>query len=438
MNAAGGNELRADTARAIQFEQSGQTLQAELLFLGVLNAFPNDPDASAGVARLAMRRGDPARALTYLAPAVRAHPQLDALVVDFALAHLSAGGSAAAVSALESALTRTPSLLLGWLLLGQLKDASDDQAGANKAWYQAVSRARREGRWSTSQNMPTHLIDVIAKAKARVAESRRELFFGCYEDLREEYGAQELSRVDRALSCYLRESEATPKSARQRPTFLYFPGLPDTPYLDPFSQPWAEQLQAAFPVIREEALRVIEEDAVLPAFVDVPKGRRMLDYVTGEGPAPAWEAFFFYRHGERFDANHERCPKTSALLDSLDLCHINGQAPEILYSILRPGSRIMPHYGVSNVRAVMHLPLLVPADCALNIVDMGEHRWEEGQLVMFDDTYLHEAWNRSTGTRVILLMDCWNPHLSIVERAAVRSLIETISSLNSISRYSKD
>ncbi len=431
-------EIYASTERAVQLEQSGQTLQAELLFLGVLNKCPNDPRASAGVARLAMLRGDPARALTFLEPASRAHPEIDQLVIDLALAHLATGSSTAAVSSLESALKRAPSHLLGWLLLGQIRHEMGDGAGANKAWYQAVTRAKRAGQWSDAQNTPAQLADVISQAKEKVRQSRRELFFGCYEDLRQEFGPQELKRVDRALSGYLREWDATPSSARQRPTFLYFPGLPDSPYLDPFSQPWAERLQAAFAVIREEALRVIEEDAVLPDFVDVPEGRRMVDYVGGEGPTPAWEAFFFYRHGERFDANHARCPQTSALLESIDLCHINGQAPEILYSILRPGSRIMPHYGVSNVRAVMHLPLQVPLDCALNIVDAGEHHWQEGQLMMFDDTYLHEAWNRSTSTRVILLMDCWNPHLSLIERMAVRQLIETISALNPVERASRN
>jgi aspartate beta-hydroxylase len=78
----------------------------------------------------------------------------------------------------------------------------------------------------------------------------------------------------------------------------------------------------------------------------------------------------------------------------------------------------------------MHLPLVVPPDCALNIVDVGEHHWEEGQLVMFDDTFAHEAWNRSDETRIVLLMDCWNPHLTQVEKSAVKQLIETISGLH--------
>ena len=54
--------------------------------------------------------------------------------------------------------------------------------------------------------------------------------------------------------------------------------------------------------------------------------------------------------------------------------------------------------------------------------------------MMFDDTYLHEAWNRSDRTRLILLMDCWNPHLAPVERAAVTAIVETVSGLRLATR----
>jgi aspartate beta-hydroxylase len=156
--------------------------------------------------------------------------------------------------------------------------------------------------------------------------------------------------------------------------------------------------------------------------------------VGGDGPEPSWKAFFFYRHGRRYDANHERAPRTSAVLESIELCRIRDEAPEILFSVLRPGSHIKPHHGVSNIRLVMHLPLVVPPGCALSVVDHGEHAWQEGRLMMFDDTYLHEAWNRSDRTRLILLMDCWNPHLSGAEKSALKAIVEAISGLRLATR----
>jgi aspartate beta-hydroxylase len=46
--------------------------------------------------------------------------------------------------------------------------------------------------------------------------------------------------------------------------------------------------------------------------------------------------------------------------------------------------------------------------------------------VVFDDTYEHEAWNRSDLTRVILIFDLWHPALSAAEREAVSDLVVTL------------
>jgi hypothetical protein len=188
-----------------------------------------------------------------------------------------------------------------------------------------------------------------------------------------------------------------------------------------------------FPLSAADAFGSYDEtkiQTISPHVLDAREGDPVENVLTGDGPRPAWEAFFFYRHGKRYDKNHERCPRTSEVLESIELCRIADEAPEILFSVLTPGTHIQPHYGVTNTRLVMHLPLVVPPDCALNLIDAGEHHWKEGELMMFDDTFKHEAWNRSSSTRIILLMDCWNPHLTAVEKAAVKQMIETISALH--------
>ena len=50
----------------------------------------------------------------------------------------------------------------------------------------------------------------------------------------------------------------------------------------------------------------------------------------------------------------------------------------------------------------------------------GETRaWEVGRAFAFDDTIEHEAWNRSSKIRAILMLDVWNPHLSKIEQEAI-------------------
>ncbi|MDQ6646330.1 MAG: aspartyl/asparaginyl beta-hydroxylase domain-containing protein, partial [Pseudomonadota bacterium] len=96
---------------------------------------------------------------------------------------------------------------------------------------------------------------------------------------------------------------------------------------------------------------------------------------------------------------------------------------------LKPGTHILPHRGVTNTRLVTHLPLIIPPDCALQVG--GEiHAWQEGKCVTFEDTFEHEDWKRSEQTRVVLILDCWNPDLTEVEQAAVTDLVEAIGDFN--------
>jgi len=103
------------------------------------------------------------------------------------------------------------------------------------------------------------------------------------------------------------------------------------------------------------------------------------------------------------------------------LARVPGHGPEVLYSVFSPGTHLLPHCGVTNTRVTSHLPLLIPEDCALR-VGGEEHRWREGEVVVFDDTYEHEAWNRSSRTRVVMIFDMWNPFLTLTERAVLSDL----------------
>ena len=415
-------------AEASFADRSGNALQAEVLYLQALSAWPGCVQALRRLAQFAMRRADASRAAHFLSLGLATRPHDTELAIDLAIALMANDQTDEAIRALEVSLRLTPSAYTAWLLLGQLRDSINDASGALAAWYQAVSRAQRAAAWLGEDTTPPELLGAVTQAISQVHAGRRRLLLDAFDGVEKEFGRSAMRRVHRALSGYLRESECGPTDLRQRPKFFFFPGLPNLPYHDPFLQPWAQRLSDAFADIRREASSVLREDQHLPNFVEVPAGVRP-GHLAGEAASPSWEAFFFYRHGSRFDANHARCPATSALLESIELCRIDSDAPEICYSVLRPGTHILPHYGVTNARLVMHLPLVVPQDCALNLVGAGEHKWQEGRLVMFDDTFQHEAWNRSQSSRTILLMDCWNPHLTAVERLAMKHLFETIAGM---------
>ncbi|MGJ3629041.1 aspartyl/asparaginyl beta-hydroxylase domain-containing protein [Sphingomonas sp. MMS24-JH45] len=134
-----------------------------------------------------------------------------------------------------------------------------------------------------------------------------------------------------------------------------------------------------------------------------------------------WSACFLWEYGERNDEVCARCPETDAMLEALPAHRVPGKAPNAFFSVLRPNAHIPPHTGVTNTRAIVHLPLVVPPGCGFRVG--GETRlWREGEAFVFDDTIEHEAWNGSDDIRIVLIFDVWNPHLSIGERRQLEKL----------------
>ena len=77
-----------------------------------------------------------------------------------------------------------------------------------------------------------------------------------------------------------------------------------------------------------------------------------------------------------------------------------------LFSNLGPGASISPHKDDYTNLLRCHLGILVPqpALCALRVAGKTKG-WAEGQCLVFDRNALHEAWNRGSQVRVVLLVD---------------------------------
>jgi aspartate beta-hydroxylase len=314
------------------------------------------------------------------------------------------------------------------LRLGVALEQQGRRHEAMLAYFGAIDVAQAQGRWLDDATTAPGLRDAVKHAVRYVAAGRRELFDAVIEPLRQRYGRSELVRVDQCLAIYLGEQAAAQPDPRQRPPVQYLPGLASRTFYPRERFPEQARLEAAADAIRTELRAVLAhaQDELVP-FLGTNTSEELLG---SSGPRDAaWDAFFFYRHGVRHDPQCARCPRTSTLLDSLPLVRVREHAPETLFSVLRPGTHILPHRGVTNTRLVTHLPLIVPPDCALRVG--GEtHAWQEGRCVTFDDTFEHEAWNRSDRDRVVLILDSWNPDLSEAERAAVTDLVAAIGDFN--------
>ncbi|MCP1373240.1 aspartyl/asparaginyl beta-hydroxylase domain-containing protein [Dyella lutea] len=419
-------------AQALEAWQRGDAASAEQAFARLIEQLPDDAEALLFLASRELERGHSAGAIERLGAARRAHPRDPAVLHQLGAAQVQSGDWRGAEASLREALELAPGMFVARLRLGVVFEQQGLRHEAIRTYLGAINAAQAQGRWLSDETTAPGLRDAVKHAARYVAAGRRELFDAVIEPLRQRYGRAELARVDQCLAIYLHELPPPLPDPRQRPLFLYFPGVPSQPFYPHERFPEHARLEAAVEAIRGELRTVLADaDDPLEPFLGAPpaeaEAARLLES-TGAQEA-GWDAFFFYRHGERYDDNCARCPRTSALLDTLPLVRIRDHAPETLYSVLRPGTHILPHRGVTNTRLVTHLPLTVPPDCALRVGGQT-HVWEEGRCVTFDDTYEHEAWNRSGQTRVVLIMDSWNPDLTEAERLAVTDLVAAIGDFN--------
>lgn len=334
------------------------------------------------------------------------------------------GRLAEAASALGPLLDRRPDAYAARLALGFIEQRRGRPLAAMAHLQWALRQARQRGRWLDPDSTEPELREQVGAASAFVTHYPLDYVYAALK----EAGSGDFYRVEMFIRAQLGRERLQPKDPRQAPKKHFFPGLPASPWLDTALFPWAHELEAAFPAILKEYLAVAAPAQGFEPFLTFKSAEQVSRYLGSTGPAPEWNAFFFYRHGVRNDENCRRCPRTAALVDSLPLIRIPGFTPEICFSVLTPGSHILPHRGDSNLRSVVHLGLVVPPDCALNVA--GDARsWQPGHVWAFEDTYEHEAWNRSSATRAVLLMDAWNPHLTADEKRALPRVVEALGQL---------
>jgi aspartyl/asparaginyl beta-hydroxylase (cupin superfamily) len=204
---------------------------------------------------------------------------------------------------------------------------------------------------------------------------------------------------------------------------VHYPFLPADEFFDPEQFPWFAALEAQTGAIREEVLALLAAgDGAVRPYVRQEPGTPDNKWSALDNSLE-WGACFLWEYGERNDQVCALCPTTAAALSAVPQNHIPGKAPSAFFSILKPGAHIPPHTGVTNTRAIIHLPLIVPAGCRFRVG--GETReWKEGEAFAFDDTIEHEAWNDSGEARVVLIFDVWNPHLSAAEQGLLAKLFE--------------
>jgi aspartyl/asparaginyl beta-hydroxylase (cupin superfamily) len=341
--------------------------------------------------------------------------------MNLAKAHRLAGDDRAERAALEEALVIDQLHLMALIRLAEMHERRAEVGSATDRWTMVL------GLCAQIPNPTPQLNSLIDHARAFVAERQKALAEAIEANLSDALGSA--SERDRR-----RASAAVDLMLGRRRIFtnqchgFFYPFLPADEFFDRGHFPWLAKLEAATPIIRGELEAILASpDPGLAPYIEMPPGTP--DNLWSElDRSPDWSALHLWRDGKRVDAICERAPQTAELVESLPLARIPGRAPAVFFSILKAGKTIPPHTGVTNIRAIVHLPLIVPEDCGFRVGGETRH-WREGEAFAFDDTIEHEAWNRSSRDRALLILDCWNPHLSQDEQAMILRMFETSVSL---------
>jgi beta-hydroxylase len=199
---------------------------------------------------------------------------------------------------------------------------------------------------------------------------------------------------------------------------------------DPADFPWVRDLEASWRVMRGELENVLQRRDLIPNFQEISPEQLA---ITRDDK---WKTYVLYAYGVKAPHNCRACPETAAAVE-----RIPGMKTAF-FSILSGNKHIPDHRGPYKGLLRCHLGLIVPepADsCGLR-VGRSQTGWREGKAIVFDDTFRHEAWNRSAADRVVLFIDFARPlrfPLSWLNAAVLRLIVLSPYGRRAVRRFSQ-
>ncbi|XP_071340513.1 aspartyl/asparaginyl beta-hydroxylase-like isoform X23 [Trachinotus anak] len=181
------------------------------------------------------------------------------------------------------------------------------------------------------------------------------------------------------------------------------------------AQPWwtpketgytdlVKMLERNWKTIRDEALAVMDQNTGL----FIPEEENLRE--KGE-----WGQYTLWQQGRKVGNSCQGVPKTCSLLERYTEA-TGCKRGQIKFSVMQPGTHVWPHTGPTNCRLRMHLGLVIPKQgCRIRCTNQTRV-WEEGKVLIFDDSFEHEVWQDADSYRLIFIVDVWHPELTQNQR----------------------
>jgi beta-hydroxylase len=205
--------------------------------------------------------------------------------------------------------------------------------------------------------------------------------------------------------------------------FVYlFSAVPNRPMLRADDLPELARLQAAWETIRDEALALYRDGLIR-------KAAKHDDLAFNSFYKRDWRRFYVKWYGDVLPSARARCPRTVALLAETPSVHA------AMFALLAPRSHLVRHRDPFAGSLRYHLGLRTAnADSCRIFVDGTPYSWRDGEGVLFDETYIHRAENRTDEARIILFCDVERPLrgrvATAINRFAIRHVMPATATAN--------
>ena len=176
-----------------------------------------------------------------------------------------------------------------------------------------------------------------------------------------------------------------------------FSAAPTTPYVDVGEFPDLKPLADNWKLLRDEGLKLFDEGHIKAAEKHNDAGFRTF-FRTG------WKRFYLKWYDDLLPSAKALCPRATELVNTIPSLNA------AMYALLPPGARLGAHRDPFAASLRYHLGLVTPnsPECYI-AVDGDRYHWKDGEAVIFDETFIHWAENKTDQTRVILFADVERP-----------------------------
>ena len=156
-------------------------------------------------------------------------------------------------------------------------------------------------------------------------------------------------------------------------------------------------LRENWEVMRDEAMQLAEDG-------QIKASATLNDMGFNSFFRNGWTRFYLKWYDDYMPSANTQCPKTVEILK---------RTPSIkaaMFASLPPGGVLNQHRDPYAGSLRYHLGLVTPNsdDCYI-LVDGVRHSWRDGKDVLFDETFIHEAYNKTDKQRIILFADVHRP-----------------------------